>query len=62
MSNVIDFKKKAQERQNQTTNPDQTPASSLDNTIQKNKENSERVKKERAKNNQSVIRSYRLKY
>ncbi len=37
------------------------PVMSFEETVKKNKENAERIKKERLKGNKSVIRSYRLK-
>jgi hypothetical protein len=55
-----DFKKN-QEKQDDATEKQETQAG-FDEIIRKNKENQERVKREREKSNKGVIRSYRLKH
>jgi hypothetical protein len=47
------------ERQNTTPSAASEPA--FDDTMQKNMENAERIRKERLKANQGVLKSYRIK-
>lgn len=58
MSEIIEFKKKKEEKKE-----DIKPAEELsfEEVVKRNKENAERMKKEREKANKGVIRSYRLK-
>lgn len=58
MSEIIELKKKREEKKE-----DVKPAEELsfEQVVKRNKENAERMKKEREKANKGVIRSYRLK-
>lgn len=60
---VVSLKEKREEKQQETTQTTQ-PQTETDfaEIMKRNKEKEERLKKERAKNNQSVTRSYRLKH
>ena len=63
MSIVINFKERAEQirkrRKDKEKNSDQ--ASTLDEAVEKNTKNNERLKKERKQANNSVMKSYRLK-
>lgn len=60
---VVSLSKKREEKQQQpeTVTQPQEEANFAE-IMRRNKENEERLKKERAKNNKSVTRSYRLKH
>jgi hypothetical protein len=58
MSEVIELKKKKEEK---AVEVKPTEELSFEEVVKRNKENAERMKKDREKANKGVIRSYRLK-
>lgn len=63
-SNIVSLfgaKKTAAEDEKRASEQDETPKEGFFDAIKKNFENQERMKKERLKANQSVLKSYRIK-
>lgn len=63
MSNVVNLadRRKAKKEEVKTLDSEVKKTETFEELAQKNKENSERVKKERLSANKNVLRSYRIK-
>jgi hypothetical protein len=59
MSEIIELKKKRDQKKEEVKPAEEL---SFEEVVKRNKENAERMKKEREKANKGVIRSYRLKH
>lgn len=59
--NVISLTRKAQEKKGDTTDVENSAEPTFEEIMRRNTENRDRMARERAKANQSVIKSYRLK-
>jgi hypothetical protein len=59
--NVISLTRKTQEKKSDTTDVENSAEPTFEEIMRRNMENRDRMARERAKANQSVIKSYRLK-